>query len=168
MGADRLERAAGHLDLEVELERGGEAVRHTLAVTDLHSITPAEFIEFGDAIVNNLSYQQSRHYNLPVSGVYVANPGYLLSKSAVPRGAVITQLGKDDITDIDDFEKALADSFVKDRVVVLPARRVLAGALHHGRGVVERHGREERGEDEGGEHVGLLATMVFLSVVEAV
>ena len=94
-------------DIVVELERGGKPVRHTLSVTDLHSITPAEFIEFGDAIVNNLSYQQSRHYNLPVRGVYVANPGYLLSKSAVPRGAVITQLGSDDITGLDDFEKAL-------------------------------------------------------------
>ncbi len=94
-------------EIDVELERGGKAVSHTLAVTDLHAITPAEFIEFGDAIVNNLSYQQSRHYNLPVRGVYVANPGYLLSKAAVPRGAVITQLGKDDITDLDDFEKAL-------------------------------------------------------------
>jgi S1-C subfamily serine protease len=94
-------------DIDVELERGGRAVRHTLTVSNLHAITPAEFIEFGDAIVNNLSYQQSRHYNLPVSGVYVANPGYLLSKSAVPRGAVITQLGTDDIAGIDDFEKAL-------------------------------------------------------------
>jgi S1-C subfamily serine protease len=30
-----------------------------------------------------------------------------LSKAAVPRGAVITQLGSDDIADLDDFEKAL-------------------------------------------------------------
>jgi S1-C subfamily serine protease len=67
----------GDILLDVELERGGRAVRHTLTVSNLHAITPAEFIEFGDAIVNNLSYQQSRHYNLPVSGVYVANPGYL-------------------------------------------------------------------------------------------
>jgi hypothetical protein len=94
-------------DIAVELERGGEAIHHTLTVSNLHAITPAEFIEFGDAIVNNLSYQQSRHYNLPVRGVYVANPGYLLSKAAVPRGAVITQLGTDDIVNLDDFEQAL-------------------------------------------------------------
>ncbi len=94
-------------EIEIEIERGGMAERHTLTVTDLHSITPAEFIEFGDAIVNNLSYQQSRHYNLPVRGVYVANPGYLLSKAAVPRGAVITQLGQDDIDNLDDLETAL-------------------------------------------------------------
>ena len=101
--------------IEIELERGGRPISHTLTVTDLHAITPAEFIEFGDAIVNNLSYQQSRHYNLPVRGVYVANPGYLLSKAAVPRGAVITQLGSDDIADVDDFENALDKLATGDR-----------------------------------------------------
>jgi S1-C subfamily serine protease len=39
--------------------------------------------------------------------VYVANPGYLLSKSAIPRGAVITEFGGKPIRSIDDFAKAL-------------------------------------------------------------
>lgn len=93
--------------IAIELERGGKTINESVAVDDLHSITPSEFIEVGDAIVNNLSYQQARHYNLPVEGVYVANPGYLLSKSAVPRGAVITEIGSDPIRNIDDFEAAL-------------------------------------------------------------
>ena len=76
-------------------------------VTDLHAITPDEFLEFGDAIVNDLSYQQARHYNRAVEGVYVANPGYLLSKSAIPRGAVITEFKGEPITGIDDLETAL-------------------------------------------------------------
>ncbi len=94
-------------EVTVELERGGRAVTETLVVTDLHAITPSEYLEVGDAIVNELSYQQARHYNLPVEGVYVANPGYLMSKSAVPRGAVITQFGADEIRNLDDFEQAL-------------------------------------------------------------
>nr|MDJ0939953.1 PDZ domain-containing protein [Woeseiaceae bacterium] len=94
-------------EITVDLERGGSAVSETLAVSDLHAITPSEYLEVGDAIVNELSYQQARHYNLPVEGVYVANPGYLMSKSGVPRGAVITQFGSDDIRDLDDFETAL-------------------------------------------------------------
>ena len=93
--------------VELELERGGNRIIERVTVADLHRITPSEFIEFGDAIVNNLSYQQARHYNLPVAGVYVANPGYLLSKSAVPRGAVITGFGTREIRDLDDFEEAL-------------------------------------------------------------
>ena len=102
-------------EIEIDLERGGKAVKHTIVVSDLHAITPGEYIEFGDAIVNDLSYQQARHYNLPVEGVYVANPGYLLSKAAVPRGAVITRLGRDEIADLDDFEKALEKLATGDR-----------------------------------------------------
>ena len=95
-------------DIELLLERGGRQVTATVNVDDLHAITPSEYIEVGDAIVNNLSYQQARHYNLPVEGVYVANPGYLLSKSGVPRGAVVTDFGADPVTNLDDFEAALA------------------------------------------------------------
>jgi S1-C subfamily serine protease len=105
-------------EVEIEVERGGKSISHSITVTDLHAITPAEYIEFGDAIVNNLSYQQARHYNLPVEGAYVANPGYLLSKAAVPRGAVITRLGKHDIAGIDDLEEALSTLANGDRAQV--------------------------------------------------
>ena len=90
--------------VEMQLERGGRQVTETIEVTDLHSITPSEYLQFGDAIVNNLSYQQARHYNRSASGVYVANPGYLLSKSAVPRGAVIVEFAGRSIRCHDPFD----------------------------------------------------------------
>jgi len=93
--------------VEVEVERGGRSMVAEVLVTDLNAITPDEFLEFGDAIVNNLSYQQARHYNRSVTGVYVANPGYLLSKSAIPRGAVIVEFGGKPIENIDELEAEL-------------------------------------------------------------
>jgi len=93
--------------VEVEVERGGRSMVAEVLVTDLNAITPDEFLEFGDAIVNNLSYQQARHYNRSVTGVYVANPGYLLSKSAIPRGAVIVEFGGKSIENIDELEAEL-------------------------------------------------------------
>ena len=96
--------------VELDLERGGRQVTETIEVIDLHAITPSQYLQFGDAIVNNLSYQQARHYNRDVSGVYVANPGYLLSKSAIPRGAVITEFGDHDIANIDDLARALDET----------------------------------------------------------
>jgi S1-C subfamily serine protease len=93
--------------VRLELERGGRRIEHEIEVSDLHAITPDEFIEFGDAVVNELSYQQARHYNLPVAGVYVANPGYLLSRAAIPRGAVITEFGGKPMDSLDDFEAVL-------------------------------------------------------------
>ena len=93
--------------VDVEVQRGGRTLVETLQVSDLHGITPDEYLQFGDAIVHDLSYQQARHYNRPLSGVYVANPGYLLSKAAVPRGAVVTELGGESINNIADLEAAL-------------------------------------------------------------
>lgn len=104
--------------VELEVERGGHSVVSEIPVTDLHSITPHEYLEFGDAVVNNLSYQQARHYNRAVSGAYVANPGYLLSKSAIPRGAVIIGFGGKKVEDIDDLERALDGLAEGDRALV--------------------------------------------------
>ena len=94
-------------EIEIEIERGGQQLIHMVSVDDLHSITPDEYLEFGDGTVNKLSYQQARHYNRKPSGIYVANPGYLLSKSAIPRGAVIVEMDGEPVNDLDDFEAAL-------------------------------------------------------------
>lgn len=101
----------GHVnqEIDIELERGGRPILARVRVEDLHEVTPDEYIEFGDGIVNRLSYQQARHYNRAAEGIYVANPGYLLSKSAIPRGAVITEVDGDEVRNLDDFEAALGE-----------------------------------------------------------
>jgi S1-C subfamily serine protease len=94
-------------EIEIAVERGGKHVVSKVVVEDLHAITPDEYIEFGDGTVNTLSYQQARHYNRHPGGVFVANPGYLLSKAAIPRGAVIVEMDGEAINDLDDFEAGL-------------------------------------------------------------
>lgn len=94
-------------EIDIRLERGGRRIDAKVTVDDLHAITPAEYLEFGDAIVNRLSYQQARHYNRPAEGVYVANPGYLLSRAAIPRGAVIVEVAGEPVNSLDEFEAAL-------------------------------------------------------------
>ena len=94
--------------IDVELERGGERVERRLEVQDLHSLTPAEYLEFGDVVVHALSYQMARHFNLPVRGVFVANPGYALGAAGVPRGAVIEALGGRPVATLGEFESMIA------------------------------------------------------------
>jgi S1-C subfamily serine protease len=109
--ADILDNEVGK-PINIEIERGGRSISEQIIVGNLHAISPDEFLEFGDAIVNNLSYQQARHYNRAVRGVYVANPGYMLSRSAIPRGAVVSEVGGEPVNSIDDLAKqltALAD-----------------------------------------------------------
>ncbi len=89
--------------IEIDVERGGERIRQVLPVGDLHAITPSAFVEFGDAVVHTLSYQMARHFNAPVRGVFVANPGYVLNAAGVPRGSLITSVGGRPVTGLADF-----------------------------------------------------------------
>lgn len=89
------------------LERGGERVQHELVVDDLHAITPDEYLEYGDGVFHNLSYQQARHYYRPISGVFVANPGYVFGTGAIPRASLITEVDGRPIHDLDDLQDVL-------------------------------------------------------------
>ncbi|HUD96152.1 MAG TPA: trypsin-like peptidase domain-containing protein [Woeseiaceae bacterium] len=102
----------------LEVERGGKHRTATMPVTDLHAITPDEYLEFGNGVVNNLSYQQARHFNRPIRNVYVADPGYMLSRSAIPRGAVITEVGGTAVMDITEFERELTRLADGDRTTI--------------------------------------------------
>ena len=104
--AAALDSAVGR-EIKVAIERGGERLEHSLPVGDLHAITPAEYIEYGDGVFHKLSYQQARHFYRPVNGVYVANPGYVFGKAAIPRGAIVTGIGSEAIESLDDLQRVL-------------------------------------------------------------
>ena len=93
--------------IEMEAQRGGTPIKMELQVQDLHSITPAAYVEFGEAVVHELSYQQARHFNMPVRGVYIANPGYVFGSVAVPRGAVIESVNGKPMESLPEFERVI-------------------------------------------------------------
>src|SRR5580692_5205148 len=95
--------------INIEVQRGRETVRHTLGVQSLGAITPDEYIEFGEAVVHTLSYQQARHFNAPIKGVYVANPGYVFGRAGIPRAALISSFNGKKVENLADFEAALAE-----------------------------------------------------------
>ncbi len=68
--------------------RGGAAVERTVRVDDLHALTPSRYIEFGGAVLNELSYQQARNHAMAVKGVYVAHPGYMLRQVRLDTGSI--------------------------------------------------------------------------------
>jgi len=104
---DVLDAAVGG-HVEVELERGGKLVSAKLPVGDLHAITPSAYAEFGDAVVHSMSYQQARHFNVPLHGVYVANPGYVFGAAGIVRGAVLLALNGKPLNTLQDFESGIA------------------------------------------------------------
>jgi S1-C subfamily serine protease len=104
--AAALDAAVGR-EIRVTIERGGERIESLLPVDDLHAITPDDYIGYGDGVFHKLSYQQARHFYRPVSGVYVANPGYVFGKAAVPRGSIVTGIGSESIDNLDDLQRVL-------------------------------------------------------------
>jgi len=98
-------------NVSIQIERSGQPISFDVIVTDLNEITPSEFITIGGAVVNNFSYQQARHYNRPTEGVYIADPGYIFSRAAIPAGSVITEMNGKSIKDLDEFERILRSTF---------------------------------------------------------
>ncbi|AMN46687.1 hypothetical protein ACG33_06175 [Steroidobacter denitrificans] len=93
--------------IRLSIERGGQAFERDIVVQDLHAITPDRFLEFGDAVVHDLSWQQARHINKPIRGIYVANPGYVLAAAGITRGAILTSINGRDIGGLDELEPLL-------------------------------------------------------------
>jgi S1-C subfamily serine protease len=106
--AELLDSTIGGM-VSVRVERGGNLIEQEIAVTDLDTITPREFVEFGDGVFHDLSYQQARHFYREIEGVFVANPGYVFGTAAVPRASLITEFNGKRITRLDDFEEVLTE-----------------------------------------------------------
>jgi pro-apoptotic serine protease NMA111 len=93
--------------VELIVERGGESVARSLPVHDLHALTPDEYIEYGDGVFHNLSYQQARHYFRPIEGVYVASPGYVFGTAGIPRASLITEIQGTSVANLDEFQRVM-------------------------------------------------------------
>jgi S1-C subfamily serine protease len=114
---EMLDNAVGK-PMRLRIQRGGEERSTELVVGDLDAITPASYLEFGESVVHNLSYQQARHFNLPVKGVYVANPGYTLAAAGIPRAALITEVNNRPVPNITEFAGQLTLLGDGDRATV--------------------------------------------------
>src|SRR6056297_392327 len=115
--AETLDRRVGET-LSIRLQRGGAQHEVAVEVTDLHAVSPDEFLQVGDAVLHRLSYQQARHLNAPIEGIYVANPGYMLMASAVPRGAVIVELDGEATPDLPTLRRIIERLPDRARVTV--------------------------------------------------
>lgn len=118
----------------LNLIRGGVPVSTHVKVQNLGSITPHAYLEFGGAVLNNLSYQQAHNFNVPVSGVYVANPGYVFSTANIGRGSVITEFNGMPVKNLDDFQKVLVK--LADRAQVTVRYFSLADPSHSILGII--------------------------------
>ncbi|CAI5944198.1 unnamed protein product, partial [Closterium sp. NIES-64] len=65
-------------------------------------------LELSGGVLHALSYQQARNFRFPCGLVYVAEPGYMLSRAGVPRFAIIQKLADQDVPDLETFLRVFA------------------------------------------------------------
>ncbi|KAK8517718.1 hypothetical protein V6N12_016559 [Hibiscus sabdariffa] len=90
------------------LKPGDMLVSGNGQVQDLHSITPARFLEVSGAVIHPLSYQQARNFRFPCEHVYVSEPGYVLHRAGVPRHAIIEMFAGEVVSKLEDLISILS------------------------------------------------------------
>ena len=95
-------------DLVLDIERGGQPLSVELKVADLHAVTPSAYFEFGGCVLHDHSYQQARNHGVPIQGVYVASPGYTLSRAGLSAGAIVTHVKGVPTPTLEAFEAEIA------------------------------------------------------------
>ncbi|KAI9096060.1 trypsin-like cysteine/serine peptidase domain-containing protein [Phlyctochytrium arcticum] len=104
--------------ITLTVQRGAERKEIKVDVQDLHSITPSRYVEVGGGVLNDLSYQVARSFMVPVGGVYVAGPGYMLHLAGINRRCVITSLNNQGTPTLDKFVEIMSGLKDNERVPI--------------------------------------------------
>ena len=94
--------------VHLSVERGGQKLELDIRVQDLHQASPSSLLEVAGGSLNALSYQQGRNFTSKLGLVQVIDPGYMLGRSAIPKGAIITRLAGQATPDLGAFATALS------------------------------------------------------------
>jgi S1-C subfamily serine protease len=94
--------------INLSVLRRGEPISVSLVVDDLDTITPSAYVKFDGGVFHNLSYQQARHFNKPIKGIYLANSAGRFAQAGIPNRSVITEFNGVSVDNVDAFEQQLS------------------------------------------------------------
>ncbi|SCU80356.1 LAMI_0B01948g1_1 [Lachancea mirantina] len=115
---DILDSSVGK-DINILVQRGGRDIALTCTVGDLHSITPARYLEVCGASFNDLSYQMARFYALPVRGVFLSSAsGSFNFDSKEKIGWIVDAIDNKETPTLDDFIEVMKQIPDRNRVTV--------------------------------------------------
>jgi len=100
------------------LERGGQLLDVTLDVSDLHALSASAYVEVGGGVIHELSFHQARNHAVPVEGLFVASPGYMLSAAGIPDSALIRAVGGVPLATLEELWLDLLSRGDRERVPI--------------------------------------------------
>jgi S1-C subfamily serine protease len=95
-------------NIDLSVLRRGEILSVSVNVNDLETITPSAFLKFDGGVFHNLSYQQARHFNKAIKGVYVAISAGSFKQAGVPHKSVITEFNGVHVDTVEEFNEQLS------------------------------------------------------------
>ncbi|PWA03736.1 hypothetical protein BB558_000096 [Smittium angustum] len=105
-------------EITLKVIRSNKYYSITCKVQNLYEITPSKYVEVGESVVNELSYQIAIHYGLPARGVYVASYGYMLLSAGVSRDNVITSINHKKTNNLEEFIEAICSLTIGTKVPI--------------------------------------------------
>jgi pro-apoptotic serine protease NMA111 len=99
-----------HVNQEVEIRvlRRGISRTVKIEVSDLDQVSPTSLVKWDGSIFHTLSYQQARHFNKAIRGVYVAASSGGFKKAGVPNRSVITEFNGVPVDSVEELQKQLS------------------------------------------------------------
>ncbi len=95
-------------NINISVLRRGQQLSLSVKVDDLETLSPTAYLKFNGSTFHNLSYQQARHFNKPISGVYVSSSTSDFSQAGVPSRSVITEFNGIKINTVADLHQQLS------------------------------------------------------------
>ncbi|KAJ1720756.1 hypothetical protein LPJ53_004641 [Coemansia erecta] len=89
--------------LSIQVVRNNKVIDLTVAVQDMHALTPSQYVVYGSSVVHNFAYQMAYSCNLPVRGVFVADPTELLQGIRKAAGVMLEKIDGKSVSNINDF-----------------------------------------------------------------
>ena len=104
--------------VRVSVQRQGVNQLFDIRVADLNALQPMALVEVGGAVLYDVTPQMARATNKPQQGVYLADRGYMFSRSNMPNGAIISSINNRPINNLVDFISLLENSADGDEWIV--------------------------------------------------
>ena len=111
VGFDGLEQQLDALvgqEVKLLVDRQGEVLGLVAKVADLQALGPRAYVEFGDTVIHEISYQLARHYGqTPLEGLVLANASGLLEREGLRAYDIITAIDQRPVRTLDELWEAL-------------------------------------------------------------
>ncbi|MGQ8365034.1 trypsin-like peptidase domain-containing protein [Glaciecola sp. 1036] len=94
-------------NVKIIFERENEIKQAKIQVTDLFSLVPTEYIEYGKTVFTPIGIGAARLFNVPISGVLITSEGRVFGGQSIRSFVKVDSINENPINSLDDLKTTL-------------------------------------------------------------